>query len=82
MVDLGPVTPWFPMFDPWPLPPGIVRITALRNEVTGEWMPNDAWIHADDLDWLCRSWQQVFEIEWKVRQAARGAQYAPPGSTP
>jgi hypothetical protein len=71
MVDLGPTDPWLPPLLPWPPPDGFVPVTSVLklNPITGESMPIVTEMHADDLDWLCRSWQQVFEIEWKVRSA-------------
>ena len=70
MVDLGPLKPWPPVF-PWPPADDWVKIASVLNEVTGEYMPLAAEIYRDDLDWLCRSWQPVLEIEWLVQQAAR-----------
>ena len=70
MVDLGPVAPWPPVF-PWPPAADWVQIASVLNEATGEFMPLTAEIHRDDLEWLCRSWQDVFEVERKVRAARR-----------
>ncbi len=71
MVDLGPLKPWPPVF-PWPPADDWVKIASVLSEVTGEYMPLAAEIYRDDLDWLCRSWQAVLEIERMVRAAACG----------
>lgn len=49
------------------LPP----IHARRNAVTMEWMPLDppAKIHADDLDWLERLWEESDLLDYKLWRA-------------
>jgi hypothetical protein len=69
MVDLGPTEPWLPPVLPWPPTVGFIQVASLLNPITGKSVPMAAEVHSEDLDWLCRSWESVFEIEWKVRNA-------------
>lgn len=56
---------------PWPPEDGFVPVRSLLNPITGESVPMATEMHSEDLDWLTRSWQDVFAMEWKVRAAAR-----------
>lgn len=73
MVDLGPTEPWLPPVLPWPPEDGFIPVASLLNPISGESLPMVTEIHREDLDWFIRSWQAVFEIEWKVRTARREA---------
>ena len=72
MVDLGPVAPWLPPVLPWPPESdSFIPVASLLNPITGECVPMVIEMHREDLDWLCRSWGAVFELEWKIRRAER-----------
>lgn len=50
-------------------PAGFVRIAGIVNTVTGETVPVDYEIHADDMDQMLRMWQELFKLDWRIHQA-------------
>lgn len=50
-------------------PAGFVRIAGIVNAVTGETVPVDYEIHADDMDRMLQGWQELFELDWRIHQA-------------
>lgn len=67
MVELGPLSHDIDVRTgasrPW-APSGFVRIRQLRSPITGEWVPCDIEIHADDLDRLERFWTDSFDLDY------------------
>jgi hypothetical protein len=45
------------------------QITGMHNPKTGELMPVDIYVHADDLDWALALWYDIFALDWELDQA-------------
>ena len=52
-------------------PAGFVQVAGIVNAITGETIPVDYEIHADDMDWMLRMWQEVFELDWRIYRAEK-----------
>lgn len=54
-----------------PPPTGFVALRGIVNSVTGNVVPVDIEIHADDMDWLLNMHQESFLLDWKIDVAER-----------
>lgn len=50
---------------------GFLYIGLIQKKFSHEMFFLDTWIHWEDAGWLLESWNSVFEIEHRIRQASR-----------